>query len=255
MANISNGSLSIYLDKDSELNKIAVDEIINNLENNNHFTYCGLDGFNAIFHEEAREIDLSFTGRSSCDSCWEWIENEISDGQDNVELSLEASTLLLNSEISGGSFVYGCYRDRVYKKKGAKKLNIYNHTKIESDWPETLGIINAYDLNKGDSKNFGILENVEITLCDKSEGEKYLFKVVGGVGGCILLIDKKSENMEFFSDIDEFTGIESIKKILLELEKGDLEQDEGPEDWFGGGELKDDLVGHIDKFFEIEDTN
>ena len=120
MANIANGSLSIYLDKDSELNKIAVDEIINNLESNNHFTYCGLDGFNAIFYEETREIDLSFTGRSSCDSCWEWIENEISDGQDNLELSLEARTLLLNSEISGGSFLYGCYRDRIYKKKVLK---------------------------------------------------------------------------------------------------------------------------------------
>ena len=118
-----------------------------------------------------------------------------------------------------------------------------------------MGILNAYDLNKGDSKNFGILENVEITLCDKSEGEKYLFKVVGGVGSCILLIDKKSENMEFFSDIDEFTGIESIKKILLELGKGDLEQDEAAEDWFGGGELIDDLIGHIDKFFKIDNTN
>ena len=57
-----------------------------------------------------------------------------------------------------------------FEPEKTKKLDIYNHTKIESDWPETLGIINAYDLNKGDSKNFGILENVEITLCDKSEG-------------------------------------------------------------------------------------
>ena len=251
MADIASGDLCIYIDKDSELNKSVVDEIINNLENNNHFTYCGPDGFNAHFNEKDRTLDFAFCGRWSCDSCWEWINNELSDAKDNKELNPEASTLLINSEIYGGSFVEGCYRDRVYKKKGAKKLDKYNHTKIESDWPETLGIINAYDLNKGDSQNFG--NGVEVTLCDKSEGEKYLFKVVGGVGGCILLIDKKSENMEFFSDIDEFTGIESIKKILLDLGKGDLEQDEAAEDWFGGGELIDDLIGHIDKFFELEE--
>ena len=249
MADIANGYLEIIFDKTSELNKSAVNEIISNLESNNHFTYCGdCQGF---FNEEDRAIEFNFNGRWSCDSCWEWIENEISDKKNYKELNSEARIILLNSEISGGSFLYGCYRDRVYKKKGAKKFDIYNHTKIESDWPETLGILNAYDLNKGDSKNFGILENVKITLCDKSEEEKYLFKVVGGVGGCILLIDKKLENIEFFSDIDEFSGIESIKKILLELEKGDLEQDEAAEDWFGGGELIDDLIGHIDKFFEI----
>jgi len=249
MADIADGYLEIIFDKTSELNKSAVNEIISNLESNNHFTYCGdCQGF---FNEEDRAIEFNFNGRWSCDSCWEWIENEISDKKNYKELNSEARIILLNSEISGGSFLYGCYRDRVYKKKGAKKFDIYNHTKIESDWPETLGILNAYDLNKGDSKNFGILENVKITLCDKSEEEKYLFKVVGGVGGCILLIDKKLENIEFFSDIDEFSGIESIKKILLELEKGDLEQDEAAEDWFGGGELIDDLIGHIDKFFEI----
>ena len=158
---------------------------------------------------------------------------------------------MLNSEISGGSFLYGCYRDRVYKKKGAKKFDIYNHTKIESDWPETLGILNAYDLNKGDSKNFGILENVEITLCDKSKEEKYLFKVVVGVGGCILLIDKKSDYLEFFSDIDEFTGSESIHEIVEGLESGDLEQEEEPEGWFGKGEIIDDLIGETDEFFEL----
>ena len=54
MANIATGYLSISLDKDSELNKSAVDEIINNLEDNNHFTYGGPDGFNAIFNKEDR---------------------------------------------------------------------------------------------------------------------------------------------------------------------------------------------------------
>lgn len=113
-----------------------------------------------------------------------------------------------------------------------------------------MGILNAYDLNKGDSKNFGILENVEITLCDKSKEEKYLFKVVGGVGGCILLIDKKSDYLEFFSDIDEFTGSESIHEIVEGLESGDLGQEE-PEGWFGKGEIIDDLIGETDEFFEL----
>ena len=249
MADIADGYLEIIFDKTSELNKSAVNEIISNLESNNHFTYCGdCQGF---FNEEGRAIEFNFNGRWSCDSCWEWIENEISDKKNDKELNSEARIILLNSEISGGSFLYGCYRDRVYKKKGAKKFDIYNHTKIESDWPETLGILNAYDLNKGDSKNFGILENVEITLCDKSKEEKYLFKVVGGVGGCILLIDKKSDYLEFFSDIDEFTGSESIHEIVEGLESGDLEQEEEPEGWFGKGEIIDDLIGETDEFFEL----
>ena len=107
MANIATGYLSISLDKDSELNKSAVDEIINNLEDNNHFTYCGPDGFNAIFNKEDRILDLDFCGRWSCDSCWEWIENELSDAKDNKELNPEARTLLINSEIIGGSYEFG----------------------------------------------------------------------------------------------------------------------------------------------------
>ena len=49
--------------------------------------------------EERKEIQVGFSGRWSCDSCWEWIENEISDGQNNVELSLEAKTILLFSPV------------------------------------------------------------------------------------------------------------------------------------------------------------
>ena len=116
MANIASGYLSIYLDKDSEINKIAVNEIINNLEKNNH--YINVSNCEVNFYQEARAIDLSFSGSWSCDSCWEWIVNEISDGQNNVELSLEARILLLNSEICGGSYQFGVrYRDRVEKKR------------------------------------------------------------------------------------------------------------------------------------------
>ena len=254
MANIATGYLSISLDKDSELNKSAVDEIINNLENNNHFTYSGPDGFNAIFNKEDRILDLDFCGRWSCDSCWEWIENELSDAKDNKELNPKARTLLINSEIIGGSFDEGySYKDRVTKKKGAKKLDIYYHTKLNSEWWEVLEIINAYNLNEGVSQNFG--NGVEVTLCEKSEEEQYLFKLVGGVGGFIVLYDKSDKDDYpqpiFFCDIDEFTGSESINEILEGLESGDLEQEDDLEEWFGNGELIDDLIGEIDNFFEL----
>ena len=248
MANIATGYLEIIFDKTSELNKNTVDEIMSTIENNNHFTYGG--DCEGIFNKEERSIDFNFTCRWSGEYCWNWIENELSDKKINKELKPEISILLLNAEIYGGSFEYdSAYRDRVYKKSGAKKLDIYRHQKLESNWLETFEILSAYHLNKGDSRNFG--NDVEITLCDKSEEERYLFKVVGGVGGCLLLIDKKSDNIEFFCDIDEFTGSVSIKKILLDLERGDLEQDEEPEDWVGRGEIIDDLIGDIDKFFEL----
>ena len=260
MANIASGYLSINLDKDSELNKSAVDEIINNLENNNHFTYGSLNGINAIFNEEDRTLALDFCGRWSCDSCWEWIENELSDAKDNKELNPEARTLLINSEIIGGSFEFGePYKDRVTKKKGAKKLDIYYHTKLKSEWWEVLEIINAYNLNQGDSQNFG--DGVDVTLCEKSESEQYLFKIEGGVGGFIVLYDKSDKEDHpqpvFFCDIDDFEGeLEelSIKGIIEGLKSGDLEeQDDYPESFHGTGELMLDLIGNIDEFFELED--
>ena len=55
----------------------------------------------------------------------------------------------------------------------------------------------------------------------------------------------------FFCDIDEFNGSESINEILEGLESGDLEQEEDLEEWFGNGELIDDLIGEIDNFFEL----
>ena len=39
--------------------------------------------------------------------------------------------------------------------------------------------------------------------------------------------------------------------MLLELGRGDLEQDEAPGDLFGVGELINDLIGDIDKFLKI----
>ena len=256
MANIATGYLSIGLDKDSELNKSAVEEIINNLEHNNHFTYGGPDGFNAIFNEEDRILDLDFCGRWSCDSCWEWIENELSDAKDNKELNPEARTLLINSEIIGGSFDSDePYKDRVTKKKGAKKLDIYYHTKLKSEWWEVLEIINAYNLNQGDSQNFG--NGVKVTLCEKSESEKYLFKIVGGAGGFIVLYDNSVEKDHpqpvIFLDISEESKKFSINEIIEGLESGDLEQDEDAECFYISGELIYDLIGDCDEFFELEE--
>ena len=42
-----------------------------------------------------------------------------------------------------------------------------------------------------------------------------------------------------------------LKEYFIELERGELEQDEKPEDWFGRGEMMDDLIGDIDKLFEL----
>ncbi len=114
-------------------------------------------------------------------------------------------------------------------------------------------MINAFNLNQGVSQSFG--NDVEVTLCEKSDAEKYLFKIVGGVGGFIVLYDKSDEDDYsqplFFSDIDEFTGSESINEILKGLESGDLEQEEDLEEWFGNGELIDDLIGENDEYFEL----
>ena len=144
MANIASGNLTIKLDKNSDFDKNVVDEIINNLESNNHFTYQG--ECEGSFYDKNRTIDLIFNGKWNCDSCWEWFENQISEENKSAEISSEAKTYLINSEISGGSYEHGSqYRDRVFKKNGALKLDRYNHTKLESEWPEILDILDAYD--------------------------------------------------------------------------------------------------------------
>ena len=58
MANIADGYLEIIFDKTSELNKSAVDEIINTIENNNHFKYGG--DCEGIFNKEERLIVFNF---------------------------------------------------------------------------------------------------------------------------------------------------------------------------------------------------
>ena len=248
MANIANGYLSINLDKTLELNKNAVCEIINNLKNNNLFKYGG--DCEVSFNEKDKEIYVDFTCKWDGNYCWEWIENEISDEKNNKELNYEARILLLNAEIIGGSYEYGNqYRDKVYKKNYANKLDKYNHIKIASDWPEVLEIISAYDLKKEDSQIFG--NSIEITLCEKSEEEQYLFKIVGQNGSFILLIDRKSKQVKFFCDKDYFIGDESIKFIISSIESGELEpKDDDAEECIP--ELIDDLIGENDNFFELD---
>ena len=261
MANIANGYLSIGLDKDSELNKSAVDEIINNLQNNKFFSYDDIP-CEVNYNEHKGEIEVIFTGKNSGGYCWDWINNELSHAKNfeklgyKKELNPKARTLLINSEIIGGSFEYGeLYKDKVTKKKGAKKLDIYYHTKLKSEWWEVLEIINAYNLNQGDSQNFG--NGVEVTLCEKSESEKYLFKIVGGAGGFIVLYDKSVEEDNpqpvIFLDINKELEELSINEIIEGLESGDLEQDEDAEYFYISGELIYDLIGDIDKFFELEE--
>ena len=63
MANIATGYLEIIFDKNSELNKTTVDEIISTIENNNHFIYGG--DCEGIFNKEERSIDFNFTCRWS----------------------------------------------------------------------------------------------------------------------------------------------------------------------------------------------
>ena len=248
MANIASGNLTIKLDKNSEFDKNKVDEIIKVLESNPYFTYQG--ECEVSFYDKTRTLDLTFNGKWNCDSCWEWFENQIINENSSAEISNEAKTSLINSEMSGGSYEHGSrYRDRVFKKSGALKLDRYNHTKLESEWPELIDILDAYNLPIGELKSFD--NNVKIILCEKSENGKYLFKIQGDYAGAIFLIDKESEDIEFFSEIDEFTGTESIENILEDLESGDLEQEEDPEDWSETGELIDDLIGENDKFFEL----
>ena len=124
---------------------------------------------------------------------------------------------------------------------------------------------------------------MEVTLCEKSESEKYLFKIVGGAGGFIVLYDKSSEKPSkpingsykevfaysphtlrkieeddhpqpvIFLDINKESEELSINEIYEGLESGDLEQDEDAECFDISGELIYDLIGESDEFFELED--
>tara|TARA_B100000886_G_C20421242_1_gene491725 strand:- start:304 stop:1071 length:768 start_codon:yes stop_codon:yes gene_type:complete len=252
MANVANGYLSIKLKHSNESNKTLADEIIANLEKNaNIFFYGGKDSFELIFSEKDNCVDISFTGRNSGQSCWEWFEKQMSKENKSKDLSVESQKLLVDSEIMGGSSACNIgYRDRVFKSKGSFTLERHYHTKLNLSWPEIFELLSAYDFKVGETNNIG--NCVEISLIEKNDEDKYLFKVIGQIGGFIILINKILPEVDFFFDIEELDYDYSINKIFEDMENGDLEQEEGPQDWWGNGELVDDLLGDLDTMFEKE---
>tara|TARA_Y100001968_G_scaffold262064_1_gene250142 strand:- start:747 stop:1511 length:765 start_codon:yes stop_codon:yes gene_type:complete len=250
MANISSGYLFIKFHKNQNVDTKVVNEIISKIENNNHFTYGGTS--EGIYDEKSKSLDLSFNGRWSCDTCWDWFMKEMSEASKDKELSEAAQNLLITSIFNGGSHEYGSqYRDKVEKANGERKLKKFIHVFLDEQWPEILDLsyIKAFDLNNKESITYG--NDVEIQLLDKSEN-LFLFKVLGGVGGCLLLIHKEKEEVLYFSDIEDVES-ESIKiKELIEgIENGEIEQQEDLEDWYGTNELIDDLIGHIEELYDL----
>ena len=102
MANIASGNLTIKLDKNLEFDKNIVDEIIKVLESNPYFKYQG--ECEVSFYDKTKTFDLTFNGKWNCDSCWEWFENQIINEKSSAEISNEAKTFIINSEMSGGSY-------------------------------------------------------------------------------------------------------------------------------------------------------
>ena len=174
----------------------------------------------------------------------------MSEESKDKDLSEAAQKLLITSIFSGGSYEYGSqYRDKVEKVSGERKLSRLTNTYLDETWPEILAYLNAFSLKEKESITYG--NDVEIQLLDKSEN-LFLFKVLGGVGGCLLLINEEELEVQFFSDIEE-VKLESIEEILKGLDKDEIEQEEEPEDWHGTNELIDDLIGDRDDLYELVD--
>ena len=107
MANIASGYLHIKFDNSKDIDEKIVNEIINNIENNNHFTYGGTS--EGIYDEESKSLDLSFNGRWSCDSCWDWFMKEMSEASKDKELSEASQNLLITFKKSRGLLLLNSY--------------------------------------------------------------------------------------------------------------------------------------------------
>lgn len=237
MANIASGYISISLsDKDS------IAELLSALKESSLFDYGG--DIDAEIGDNC--VNIGFSCAWTGEGCWDWIDSQMAEGS---KLSKICQAELLNSEISGYTYEYGCqYRDRVSKSPGEERLK-RQQASIPSDIFTALHISRSFDLSPGDRR---IVSGGAITLvskeisADDKDSVVYAFSIACGYSLEVTLCVTKSSLETDESDYS-----------VLEIKLEDWDPDEDEEDYDETSmfkEILDDIVADLDEIYSFHDV-
>lgn len=232
MANIASGYINItFSDKDS------IEELLSAIKESSLFDYGG--DIDADIGDNCLNIEFSCAWKG--EGCWDWIESQLAEGS---TLSKGCQADLLNSEISGYTYEYGCqHRDRVSKSPGEERLK-RQQANIPNDIFTALNLSKSFDLSPGDRR---VVSGGTITLvskkisADDKESVVYVFYIACGYSLEVTLCVTKSS-----LDTDE------PDYSVLEVKLEDWDPDEDEEDYDETSmfkEILDDIVADIDEIY------
>lgn len=237
MANIASGYINItFSGKDS------IEELLSAIKESSLFDYGG----DIVAEIGDNSVNIGFSCAWTGEGCWDWIDSQLAEGS---TLSKICQAELLNSEICGYTYEYGCqHRDRVSKRPGEERLK-RQQANIPSDIFTALNISKSFDLSPGDRR---IVSGGAITLVSKeiSADEKdsivYAFSIACGYSLEVTLCVTKSS-----LDTDE------PDYSVLEIKLEDWDPDEDEEDYDETSmfkEILDDIVADIDEIYSSHDV-
>lgn len=233
MANIASGFISVGL-----TDKSAAIEFASAVEESGLFSYGG----DVDIQIEDDEVAIGFSSRWHGESCWDWIDSQLSE---NSQLSQPCQSALLNSDMSGYTYEYGCqHRDRVKKAAGENKLE-REQANIPNDIATALKITKAFDLHPKEQMavSGGIITLVSKGLASDVNSETvYSFSIACGYSLQVTLSIK---------DASLQTDNPAYKIIEIDLE--DWDPDEDDEEYNETSmfkEIMDDMVADCDQIYE-----
>lgn len=232
MANIASGYLSIGIKGEQ-----ATTELRNSIEESGLFIYGG----DVDIESGDEELNVGFSCAWNGDDCWNWIDEQLSEGSSLSDTCKEA---LRNAQIDGYTYEYGCqHRDRVYKPAGESTLK-REQASIPDDIVNALKIANAFSLNPEESR---IVSGGTVTLlskCKSGDNENdsvYSFSIACGY------------SMELTLSVNESTLLsEETEYSIVEIELEDWDPEDGDENYDETSmfkEIVDDIVADFDEIY------
>ena len=233
MSNIASGYLSIKL-ADTK----AVFELSAVISNTDLFEYGG----DADIQNVDETINIGFSCSGSGESCWDWIDAQMSDSLNNSSASIRRA--LISSEIWGYTFEHGCqHRDRVKKSPGERKLE-RQQANIPCDIITALKLSKSFDLSPGEDREVsgGVVTLLSKAISEENKNESlYAFSIVCGY------------TMEVTLCVDDLSISSEVPKanvVEINLEDWDPSDDDSYEDTSMFKEIIDDMVADIDEIYE-----
>lgn len=233
MANIASGYLSIGIKGEQ-----AASELASSIEESGLFSYGG----DADIETGDGELNVGFSCAWNGDDCWNWIDEQLSEGS---TLSDPCKEALKNAQIDGYTYEYGCqHRDRVHKPAGESNLK-REQASIPDDIVSALKIADAFSLEPEEART---VSGGTVTLLSKSKSEDngeesiYSFSIACGY------------SMELTLSVNDSTLVnEETEYSIVEIELEDWDPEDDDEDYDETSmfkEIVDDIVADFDAIYK-----